>query len=447
MKRKYRKHRVAGMLLLIIGIIFYVFGALAMSKSLLTYTIVLLALSGAIVFINDFNFVSPQIIFLAYYLYSIGIGPIILMSRKTYFPTYNYLIVILGGLACFALGNALFAWRNFKPKSQTDRSKILIVNIDRITVLYIGYTLTLLLSAYYVLKNRAYLFSGSLESSRMDAMTGNGMLIYCMQSVIVILPMLYDIYFESSKFGKPLISKNRLFMMTAISSVALLATGFRAPIATLYICIIVMYAAKTNRSNGKIVLYGFIAVLGVTLLGVARTAMSGGTSKVITSLLTSMYVSNINLHYVFSTFPSMTPFQHGYTYFINFIMLLPGPDLDFTMWLKEQAGIMFSGGGLTPTILGEFYLNFGFNAIFIGMFILGVYSVFLNRYFVKHKESFFAVFLVWQFAHLITGGIANVEITVFLYGFLYKLILMFDVTDDYELKIDKGIDRWKRQKI
>lgn len=68
-------------------------------------------------------------------------------------------------------------------------------------------------------------------------------------------------------------------------------------------------------------------------------------------------------------------------------MLLPGPDPDFTMWLKEQTGIMFSGGGLTPTILGEFYLNFGFSAIFIGMFILGVYSVFLNRYFVKHKEN------------------------------------------------------------
>ena len=81
------------------------------------------------------------------------------------------------------------------------------------------------------------------------------------------------------------------------------------------------------------------------------------------------------------------------------------------------------------------------------MFILGVYSVFLNRYFVKHKESFLAVFLVWQFAHLITGGIANVEISVFLYGILYKLILMFDVTDDYELKIDKGMDRWKRQKV
>ena len=38
----------------------------------------------------------------------------------------------------------------------------------------------------------------------------------------------------------------------------------------------------------------------------------------------------------------------------------PGPDLDFTLWLKDKVNIQFSGGGLTPTIIGEAYINFGF---------------------------------------------------------------------------------------
>lgn len=48
---------------------------------------------------------------------------------------------------------------------------------------------------------------------------------------------------------------------------------------------------------------------------------------------------------------------------------------------------------MTPTIIGEFYINFGEAFIFIGLFILGVFSVYLNRYFKRHKESFLAVFM------------------------------------------------------
>lgn len=148
--------------------------------------------------------------------------------------------------------------------------------------------------------------------------------------------------------------------------------------------------------------------VGRDLNNLPNTTMSGGVSSTLTSLFTSLYVGDININYMYNTFPGKVDFQYGYTYLINFLMLLPGPDLDFTLWLKEQVGITFSGGGLTPTIIGEFYINFGEISIFIGLFLLGAFSVYLNRYFKRHKESFLAVFYVWQFAHCVSGGIAKV---------------------------------------
>ena len=40
------------------------------------------------------------------------------------------------------------------------------------------------------------------------------------------------------------------------------------------------------------------------------------------------------------------------------------------------------------------------------------------------KESFLAVFYVWQFAHCVSGGIANVSVTVLLYTIVYKCLIM-----------------------
>ena len=215
-----------------------------------------------------------------------------------------------------------------------------------------------------------------------------------------------------------------MIFVTVVSSATLIVSGFRAPVGTLFICMIVMYAGKKKMPMGRIVFYGLLCIIGVSVLGEIRTTMSGGVSCTLTSLFTSLYVGNININYMYNTFPGKVDFQYGYTYLINFLMLLPGPDLDFTLWLKEQVGITFSGGGLTPTIIGEFYINFGEAFIFIGLFILGVFSVYLNRYFKRHKESFLAVFYVWQFAHCVSGGIANVSVTVLLYTIVYKCLIM-----------------------
>lgn len=417
-----KKHNLIGLSFLIIGFVIYLCAMIAGVEDPILYSILLICLVSALFFNNNFELISPAVLFTAYYLYSIALGPIVLMNMGRFY-TYGYTKTILGGLLAFSLGNIICLWLlKGKISGKEDKSRLRF-SFSRIKALYILLAISWSAALYYFIRNRAYL-SGNIEDGRIVAVAGNGALLYTAQVSIVLACMLFDIYIETRINGRPLISKFKMGFVTLVSMMTLLVSGFRAPIGTLLICMIVMYAGKKKLSMWKIILYGILCILGVSLLGALRTSMSGGVGRLITSLLTSLYVGDININYMYNTFPTKVPFQYGYTYLINFLMLLPGPDLDFTLWLKEQVGITFSGGGLTPTILGEFYINFGEPAIFIGMFIMGGFSVYLNRYFKRHKESFLAVFYVWQFAHCVSGGIANVSVTVLLYTIVYKCLIM-----------------------
>lgn len=416
-----KRNNMVGFGLIFISAVVYFISLLIGGDNIITYALILVFLTFALLFNNQFELISPAVLFTAYYIYSIAAGPIVLMIMGRFYR-YGYTKIILGGLLAFACGNAIFFLFKKKILEREDKTKIRI-SFSRIQALYMLLAVSWIASLYYFVKNRAYLI-GNVEEGRVSAISGNGALLYTAQVSVLLVCMLFDIYIESKKDQNPLISKFMMIFVTVVSSLTLLVSGFRAPVATLFICMIVMYAGKKRIPTWKIFLYGLLCIVGVAALGAIRTSMSGGVSSTLSSLITSLYVGDININYMYNTFPGKVGFQNGYTYLINFLMLMPGPDLDFTLWLKEQVGISFSGGGLTPTIIGEFYINFGEIAIFIGMFLMGAFSVYLNRYFKQHKESFLAVFYVWQFAHCVSGGIANVCVAVLLYTIVYKCLIM-----------------------
>ena len=411
-----------GLLLLSVSAIVYVFALASGQDSIFEYTLLLACLTFALLLNNDFELISPAVLFTAYFLYSIALGPIVLMNMGRFY-SYGYTKIILGGLLAFAIGNGICLIAKKRPVHEKEDKPKIRFSFSRIKTLYFLLAVSWSAALYYFIKNRSYLL-GDVENGRVAAISGSGALLYTAQVSILLVCMLFDIYIETRKDLRPLISKFTMIFVTVVSSATLIVSGFRAPVGTLFICMIVMYAGKKKMPMGRIVFYGLLCIIGVSVLGAIRTTMSGGVSSTLTSFFTSLYVGNININYMYNTFPGKVDFQYGYTYLINFLMLLPGPDLDFTLWLKEQVGITFSGGGLTPTIIGEFYINFGEAFIFIGLFILGVFSVYLNRYFKRHKESFLAVFYVCQFAHCVSGGIANVSVTVLLYTIVYKCLIM-----------------------
>ena len=76
---------------------------------------------------------------------------------------------------------------------------------------------------------------------------------------------------------------------------------------------------KNNIKSYKIIGCGIAFVFLIAILSIIR---SGENVKMLQSLLSGLYVNDINLNYVFSTFPKKVEFQHGYTYLINILMVM-----------------------------------------------------------------------------------------------------------------------------
>ena len=389
-------------------------------SNVFSYSAILLLLGYAILLINDFELLSSNGLFLAFFIYAVGIGPIFFYLTNIF--EYNYFIII-GALLAFGWGNLLL--KNLEVPSLKQKKKKFEFKIEQKYVLRILFIISTLASIVYLILNKKYLLSGSISSGRVLAMSGNGVLLQVSQLSVLVVPMMYDLFCYKRKDGKRAISKVEIIVLIIIASLTLLFSGFRAPLITLYVCLILMYVEKNKISNKKILLFGLFIFILLQGLSCLRAIASGGSITFFSAIRMS-FVSNCrNLQYIFETFPSKVSFQHGYTYLINLIMLKPGPDLDFTLWLKEKLQLDFSGGGVTPTIIGEFYINFGYYAIYVGMFILGIIGNFVTSFFRKNIKKFLGAFYVLEFAHCVSGGIANIMIPVILYTILYLVINLF----------------------
>lgn len=421
------KFRTEGIMLMTFASVIYGIIMLTEWKTAISYSVVLCIICIAVIIMNKSSLVCANTLFLAYSIYSFGLGPIFLLTRGINY-SFGYFETILGGLLAFGWGNAVAILRKKTVRPIDDKWKYVITNIKRKNMLRICFFISLLASLYYISSNRVYLLGGDINANRIAAQSGNGMILYISQLPIMIVPMFYDLYHRGRLERKKCVNKCELVMYIVISSVTLLFSGFRAPLMTMYICLAVLFIQKNRIKSIKVIIMGIFFVILVEILGYVRKNMSESTataSSFLASFSTSFVVNSYNLNYIFSAFPSRVPFQRGYTYLINFLMLLPGPDQDFTLWLKDQLNLLFSGGGVTPTIIGEFYINFGKISIYVGMFLLGIAGISIYEYFKKHSETFLGVFYVWQFAHCASGGIANVVITVLLYTIVYWGLMLF----------------------
>ena len=118
-------------------------------------------------------------------------------------------------------------------------------------------------------------------------------------------------------------------------------------------------------------------------------------------------------------------------------MLLPGPDKDFTLWLKDVLKLHFDGGGVTPTILGEFYINFGYFGIILGFIIIGIIVNVLEKNYLHKKNIYYPVFLIWCLLSSVRGGFTNTEINFILYSIVY-FILIFIFKQINQKHIEEG---------
>lgn len=424
-----KNRNAINMCIIIVTSLIFCFGAYDKTESIPLYIFTFSLISLSIIFNQKRKLLNANNLFLAYYAYIMGLGPIVLLYEGRNL-NYNYYTIVLGGLLAFAWGNCV-SNLGLEFKKIKINVKNLNFNLKRIYILRFLWLVSVATGLMYAFKNRIYLFSGDTQNGRVSAMAGNGMLIYLAQISIVVIPMLYEAYYDGKNVYKKRVSSLiEVCGMTSISFVVLLLQGYRSNALTLGLCLAFMIVYKNNIKSSRLVVWGALGIALVEILGMARNQMSSSTSflssSFVVSLLASLVVHCHNLNYVFLTFPSKTNFQFGYTYLIDFIMLKPGPDLDFTLWLKEQVGVAFAGGGRTPSILGEHYINFGLSFVFLGMFLMGVVGTIISENYEK-KGTFISMYIMWQFAHTASGGFSNVLLPIFINLIVYIFICSFPV--------------------
>lgn len=352
-------------------------------------------------------------VFVFVFSFMLGLSPIFYYINMGEINESHFTIIILSYLALAVGMNLNIKWKN-KEICYESKYRIKLEDICIIIGL-----ISLISNVYYIFINRAYLLSGNLEAGRTAALSSNGILIVLMNIVIPMIGLLFDIYLKKG-------SKKSLFFVIIFifgSSICYLIQGTRTPIMKIIILMLLIYNFRRNIKNRTVIL---IAIMGIVLLigmQVVRAQRSNESIGFFKSLLNTLQNGSVNLQYVQKTFSEKEPYQNGYTYLINLIMLLPGEDIDFTLWLKDKLNLDFAGGGVTPTIIGESYINFGNTGAYIILFLIGILINYIdNRYSYNKSEVFWICYFVTIFIDSFRGGIANIEVNLLIYFGLYFFI-------------------------
>lgn len=346
--------------------------------------------------------------FTIFFVLLFALGPIILYIEGHYYYKEIGNLIIISYLS-FALGYCFIKTKTYKYKIH----KILLPSYKYKSVLFISlivFIIGIIAYTLYFVKNWNYIFIDDLEKGRVEAMTGNGLYLWVGSLIWLSVYMVYEQYLMNGHYKKITIV---LFIISAIYSILL---GFRSALVN---PILVMFFMKNKKKEIKISKMVFLAFGLFAFVGIYGAIRGGGGSS-FGSLIHEFKVSSVNLHYILYTFPKCTEYQKGATYFFDAVSLFNKNVDGTTMWLKKVLKLSFSGGGVTPTLIGEFFMNWGMIGVLIGMFLSGSLFKKIDVLYRNPNNSFFlSCILLGYIRPILRGGYANLSVTLLVYVIAY----------------------------
>jgi len=264
------------------------------------------------------------------------------------------------------------------------------------------------LVVFYKLAGAIPMLNKEMAENRALVAQGKGYYIQLFKFCVVPLYLILAIRLQR----KSQLFDIKFLIMTSIVFLGLLSTGYRSYSLEVVLTMLLIYYFSLNKQFRlrTAIAVAFPMFIFIVAVGYYRISADDKLTALLTETGLPFYVNLINMDYILDKFPKTIPFQYGSTYLMNFLMLRPGPDLDFTMWLREQLALMHFSGGATPSIIGEWYLNFG-NIGMIGMFLIGVMICFVERCLYGAKNVYTLVIFITITLYLtksIRGGISSV---------------------------------------
>jgi len=309
-------------------------------------------------------------------------------------------------------------------KKTKTKSKLL-VKIWLLAFIFLGYLCIIL---YYLKLGYIPLFGGLSPEERIKALQGSGVLLQFIR---------FGIYASIIYF---FLTKYRFFTLCVFFSLNLgiLGTGFRGEfiqyIFFFFLCYITINNIKLSLI--KLLLLGGSTLFFIVILEYFRTSENSDfLFFLLSNLGLSLSVGIYNFNFILLNFDN---FQWGSTFFYNFSMFMPGPNFDYTVWLTKQVNMDFDGG-ITPTIIGDFYVNFS-NYLYPIVILFAFFIKKVENRIINNQYSIFKV-IFWVNISLllsrsVTGGFSNQSLQLFITSFfILTLFVVKNIKINYENNI------------
>lgn len=399
---------------------------------------------------NLVNWIDPVVMFIVSYVAFVIAGIIGARYFNVDIHTVTMTAVMLG-LAAFLAG-AFFADLLASPHNKLRLKHVVTVNSafnrHEIRWAWIFFLIGLsLLLAYYAIVGTIPFLAENAETVRVEAKKGIGYILisgFAFLNVSTILLMAINARRHQM----------RLFLtmgiVLSITVALLVGIGYRMPAVRVMLGAFIVYHfiryANIPKRNLGVLIFTLIILLGAAgfyrLSGqfVQSTAdLEFAFRRAVWSLFVRyLYVLDLTIDF----FPKEHAFLYGNSYLISARTLLPGAQQHFGYWLVEKLGLILSSPGpVDPTIVGEFYVNFGWIGVVLGMGGSGFFLRALYRYLVHSSVlSVTRLILITLISTSIIGVTASGIILVLLFDLL-PIIVVFAL---YQLCVRLRVSKPRR---
>jgi len=195
---------------------------------------------------------------------------------------------------------------------------------------------------FYLSGALSVLMGDALEQSRVSMIFGRGYMYFLSKSVNTVIPIYIGLKWYT---GKRL---NGLDCLMLVAALALVALPFsRRPLIWFIITLIMLFHFLRRRITYR---QALLLAAGFLLLAVAMFQLrSPGRSFAV------RFFQEINVHVenvvIYLSNLGWLGGQGFLPFTTNLGMLLPGHQIDFGLWLKNQLGLTFPGGGISVTLI------------------------------------------------------------------------------------------------
>lgn len=329
---------------------------------------------------DPLNYYNPVVSFWVYYLVVcvLGADPILLNLVGPRFIVPETYQLLLLSFVCFWGGVSYVIFltgsrrppRLQQPVMSGGNKKISWIGLF---VFVTGAILTLFIFRFVF--GVVPLLAEDAENARLALRAGLGFLVFPAMVFLQVGSLIFFVC-QVNRVGNMHFIIGTVVVLAA--SALIVGYGNRAPAAVVLLLAFILfsYIRYGSIQLGKALVVGLGLGLMIGAFGILRWGLSSDyytLDKLFqSSLFRMMIVTPYLTDLIVQRFPHSVPFQHGATFWADLIALLPGPGESSGLLMKRLLGLQFNGGGIVPSFMGEFYVNFGWMGAGIGSFLTGM---------------------------------------------------------------------------